>query len=398
MTTVVSADNNDSFHQQVVRLCEELNLDTQRIDTNGTDPAAAAEKILAENPGIVVVGLAEGIDSALGVIEALDLANPGVSSILVTEPGAERWQQALRAGARDLVAPNATDTEFREALERAKARTTARPKYAAAPDGAPSSHTGGRVVTIVSPKGGSGKTMLATNLAYGLHHAGRGQVVIADFDLQFGDVAGALALRPEYSVSNALQASDDPTATKSFLTSHPSGMFALCAPTNPAEADSVDPVRLKQLVGTLQDNFDWVIVDTSAGITEANLTAIESATDVIVVATTDLSAIQAMRKAVVVLDQIGLTDHHRWYLLNRANARVGLDQGDIERSTGLDIDGTIPSSRSVPIAMNQGVPVISDDPRAPASRALREFMLKLAPSAAGRGSDEDKGWLRRIRQ
>ena len=132
-----------------------------------------------------------------------------------------------------------------------------------------------------------------------------------------------------------------------------------------------------------------VIVDTSAGITEANLTAIEAATDVVVVATTDLAAIQAMRKAVLVLDQIGLTRHNRWYLLNRANAKVGLDQTDIERSTGLDIDGSIPSSKAVPVAMNQGLPVLTDDPRSPAARAMREFMDKIAPAPRKKTDTKD---------
>ena len=181
-------------------------------------------------------------------------------------------------------------------------------------------------------------------------------------------------------MTNALRASGDVTATKSFLTPHPSGLFALCAPENPAEADEIEPKELADLLRLLQGEFDWVIVDTSAGISEANLVAVEASTDLMVVATTDLAAIQAMRKVVVVLDQIGLNSHDRFYVLNRANAKVGVGQADIERSTGLTIDVTVPSSRAVPVAMNQGLPVLEDDPRSPASRSVLDLLQEISPA------------------
>lgn len=395
MTRIVTAHAAESFNGHLEEVASGEGAHVIRVASEDLGAKAAADRILAERPDMVAIGVDSGVEGALAILEAIDLARPGLWSVLVAEPGAEMWQVALRSGARDLIDPGADESEIREALKRALDRLSARPAPAHAAPLSETDTTTGRVVTIVSPKGGCGKTMMATNLAYGLHSAGRGQVVIVDFDLQFGDVAGALGLRPEYSVTNAIQAAGDPTATRSFLTPHPSGMFALCAPTNPAEADAIDPARLKKLLETLQAEFDWVIVDTSAGVSEANLTAIEASTDVVVVATTDLAAIHAMRKAVVVLDQIGLTGHNRWYMLNRANARVGLDQADIERSVGLVIDGTVPSARAVPIAMNQGVPVLEDDPRSPAARSMKDFLAKLAPRDA-RGED-GKGWLQRIR-
>lgn len=394
MTRIVVASTPDGFVPMLSDIATGEGAQVIRVTPEEQGVTAASDRLLAERPDMVAVGLEQGLEAALGILEAIDLARPGLWTVLVAEPGAEMWQAALRSGARDLVNPSGDESELREALKRALDRLNARPAPAHAAPTAEADTTKGRVVTIVSPKGGCGKTMMATNLAYGLHSAGRGQVVLVDFDLQFGDVAGALGLRPEYSVTNAIQVAGDATATRSFLTPHPSGMFALCAPTNPAEADAIEPEKLKRLLETLQAEFDWVVVDTSAGVSEANLTAIEASTDVVVVATTDLAAIHAMRKAVVVLDQIGLTAHNRWYMLNRANARVGLDQADIERSVGLVIDGTIPSARAVPIAMNQGVPVLEDDPRSPAARSMKEFLSKLAPRDAGA---DGKGWLQRIR-
>ena len=330
MTRIMLVNGEEGFHAELyAATISDEDAEIVRVTNHTSDPTVAARQIVAREPDLVVVGADHGVGEALDIVEALDEAVPSLSSIIVAEPEADTWQRALRAGARDLLPPDASVDELAEAIKRAEARSSSHP----AVDLTRQSPTGGgvgRVLAIVSPKGGCGKTMLATNLAYGLQTEGRGSVVIVDFDLQFGDVASSLGLRPEYTVSNAIHASGDVTTTKSFLTAHPSGLFALCAPLNPAEADNFEPDQLAQLLFTLQAEFDWVVVDTSAGISEPNLVAIEAATDVMVVATTDLAAIQAMRKAVTVFDQIELTGHNRWFVLNRANARVGLDQDDIE--------------------------------------------------------------------
>ncbi len=394
MTKLVLVNAEEGFHTILYPVAVAADVQVSRAVNKTGAPKTAAEQIIAMDPDLVMVGVDHGVDEALAVIEAIDRAQPGLASVLVTEPDATMWQRALRSGARDLISPDVDATDLKAAIERGVARTVH--KAPDVPDDQRPSHAErrGRVLTIASPKGGCGKTMLATSLAYGLQMSEKGSVVIVDFDLQFGDVSSALGLRPEYTLGNAVRAGGDATTTKSFLTPHPSGLFALCAPANPAEAETIEPKHLADLLVTLESEFDWVIVDTSAGIGEPNLVAVEAATDLAIVATTDLAAIQAMRKAVVVLDQIGLTSHRRWYVLNRANARVGLDQHDIEDSVGEAIDATIPSSRLVPIAMNQGITVLEEDTRSPAARAVRELLDKLAPSPVAAG--ESRSWLQRI--
>lgn len=395
MSVLVLVNASEHFSKHIAHVANITGMHIHPMNDAADRPVTSAD-IVSAGPHVVVVSGIENQDRALEIIEDLSATQPAVSSILVATPTAEVWQRALRAGARDLLSPEAPELDLHEAVSRAAARraqTHDQIPLPEAPDQPVGAGSSGRILTLVSPKGGSGKTMLATNIAHGLQTSGAGRVVVVDFDLQFGDISFALGIRPEYTLSNAINAAGDPTATKSFLTPHPSGLFVLCAPANPAEADHIEPESLAKLLHTLKGEFDWVVVDTSAGVSEANLTAIECATDVVVTATTDLAAIQAMRKAVVVLDQIGLTSHRRWYVLNRANARVGVDQSDIERSVGLAIDATVPSSRSVPLAMNQGIPVIEDDPRSPAAKAIRDFISKVAPTT----NPAPKGWLDRIR-
>jgi hypothetical protein len=106
-----------------------------------------------------------------------------------------------------------------------------------------------RVVISLCPKGGAGKTTVSTNLALGLAHAAPGEVVIIDLDLQFGDVSSALGLNFEHSFADAIRDFEklDAPALKAYLTPHPTGLFVLCAPATPTEADDLTPEHVADL-------------------------------------------------------------------------------------------------------------------------------------------------------
>lgn len=362
---------DEDFTRRVRSVAERLSARVVHVAADADNAALGISAAIANQPDLVVLGPELTVLHAQEWTELLDEGHPTITTLWVVEPVPSNWRRALRSGARDLIDPGSSDDEIESSLRQALATHDRR--YAAPGSAAqtlkPADIAGGRVITVASPKGGSGKTMLSSNIAYGLHDAGKSTVLV-DLDLQFGDIASALHLRPEFSVMNALKAVGDPTAVKAFLTPHPGGMFVLAAPTNPADADAVDPDALGKLLDLLRNEFDYVIVDTGAGIDESTLVAIEQATDVAFVTSTDLAAIQALRKAVVVLDQLKLNDHRRWYILNRADARVGLSRHDIEESTGLSIDLSIPSSRIVPMAMNQGLTILEEDDRSTVGRAI----------------------------
>ena len=393
MARIALVTPNEEFVRRVRVIADRLDTKVVQVTPDDDHINVGVSTAVSSQPNVVVVGPDVAAGIAQEWSEQLDEGHPSITTIWVVEPVPSTWRRALRAGARDLIHPEATDTEIEAALSQALAIHDRR--YSAT-EAIADVHqvpvTGGRLIAVASPKGGSGKTMLSTNLAYGLSSEGK-SVVLVDLDLQFGDVASALHLRPEFSVMHGLKATGDATAVKAFLTAHPDGMYVLAAPTNPAEADNIDYDALAKLLDLLRDEFDYVVVDTGAGIDEATLTAVEHATDVAFVTSTDLAAIQALRKAVLVLDQLDLHDHRRWYLLNRADARVGLSQSDIEESTGLVIDLTIPSSRAVPTAMNQGLTVLEDDPRSSVGRAITQAVTMFttgqdaaeAPSRGGVG-------------
>jgi pilus assembly protein CpaE len=340
------------------------------VEATGFDPETVAQ-IVAIDPDLVVVGPGIPDSDALKIIGEVDVAAPHLSSILVAHPTAELWPQSLHAGARDIVAPLSGASTIRECFERA-IEAGRRLRGAAAE--APSSPSAGRVFAVVSPKGGSGKTTVAANLAATVAMQRPDDVVLADFDVQFGDIGYAFRLEPEYSLLNAVAPGVTPTVLKGFLTPHSSKVLTLAAPERPEDADDIDPEAARDVVQTLSKLFGVVIVDTAAGMDERTLTVLDAATDVILVTATDVPSVRAAVKEFEILQRLGLLDKRRHHLvLNRADARVGLSAGDIEETIGLKASLSIPSTRAIPTALNLGEPAVLADQRGSVARSFQKF-------------------------
>jgi pilus assembly protein CpaE len=284
--------------------------------------------------------------------------------------------------------PEAMHADIRGAFERAlEVAERRRHNLVGAPAG---EATGGRVVTVLSPKGGSGKTTVATNLAVGLAAAEPDRVAIVDLDTQFGDVATALRLMPENTFVDAVRGHTqvDALVLKTYLTAHPSGLWALCGADTPAAGDDVSADQAKHIVQGLANEFGHVIVDTSAGLTEHTLSILEVSTDLLLVCAMDVPSVRSLRKLVDALELLGMTHQRRHFLVNRADSKVGLDIDDVEATVGLPVDVELASSRMVPLSTNQGTPVIESQPRSPVARQLGTLVQRFAevPADVGGGT------------
>lgn len=366
---------------------EPLNGELQWV-RDDVDAEALIHQAMSANVDVLALGPDFPLEEALSIASALDRQRPDVSVVLVTHATSSLYQQALRAGVRDLLAPDALDAEVREVFERAAQvskdrRTTLR--------SAEANTTAGRVITILSPKGGTGKTTVTTNLALALAEAAPGKVVLVDLDLQFGDAVSGLGLVPEHTMADAARAVKglDAMTLKVFLTPHPSDLYTLCAPELPAQGEEITAEQATQVLQLLASEFDYVVVDTSAGLGEHALAAIECATDLVLVCSMDVPSVRGLHKELAALDQLGMTSQARHFVLNRADSRVGLDVDDVEAALGLQVDVALPSTRVVPLSVNQGTPAITADPRSPIARKLRELADRFTDGPAASKADGD---------
>ena len=355
-------------------------------------PIEIVRATISPTPDVIIIGPTIPEAIALEWAGAFDREQPDVGTLIIAPATPDLSMGAMRLGVREVVRPNASGDQIREAVDRllsAAARMkTARPTAEAAP-------RENKVITVLSAKGGSGKTMIATNLALGLNVHAPGEVVLVDLDIQFGDCGSTLSLEPDQTLADAaLNASVlDATTMKVFLTAHPSGLFLLGPPTSLVDSAEINTQQIKSILDLLVDIFEYVVIDTSSGIDDHAITAMEFSTDLLLVTSSEVPSVRALRREVETLDTIGMTRQERHFLVNRAGTRVGLRTSDIEQTVGLEASIEVPSSRQVVVSTNQGSPVLVSAPKDPAARALQEMVDLFLPEEAdgARGKRARKG-------
>jgi pilus assembly protein CpaE len=248
-----------------------------------------------------------------------------------------------------------------------------------------------KVIVVISPQGGSGKTAVSSNLSVALSQRHPGRVVAVDLDVQFGDLGTALSLTPEHTLAQLARTSQmDATTVKLFLTPYEHGLYVLAGANDPLDADSISHSHVSAVLPLLAQNFDYVVVDTPAGLDERTLAAVECATDLLLVSSLDVTSIRSLRKALDALDQMSIKAE-RTLVLNRADAKVGLNPSDAEDALGMPITSSVPSSRELPLALNLGIPVVINEPKSPAAKQIQHLAEHFAPAPAEKSR---KGWRR----
>src|SRR5262249_58871277 len=281
-------------------------------------------------------------------------------------------QDALRSGVRDAVTIDAGESQIRAAIERVGDAMSAISNRAAA--AANETRSLGRVIVSFSTKGGVGKSVVSTNLATVLAAHATGRLALVDCDLQFGDVAVLLGIPPLHTTTDAaaaIESADEQLMDGLLATHDASSLRVLCAPIEPSAGDRITAEQMVGIIRMLRKQFDWVVVDMPPHFDDVVLALIEEADHVLLVASMDIPSIKNLKVGIQTLDLLSLAGGKLKLVLNRANARVHLDVGDVERALGVNAEYRIPSDISVPQTVNRGVPVVLDKPRAPAAMALR---------------------------
>jgi pilus assembly protein CpaE len=230
----------------------------------------------------------------------------------------------------------------------------------------------GAMVCVLGPKGGTGKTLTATNLVAALAQRGE-RAVIVDLDLQFGDVGLALGLRPDKTIYDLARSggSLDEEKLDAYLIDHPSGAKALLAPTRPDQAAAVTVDFMRDTFQHLRTMSDYVIVDTPPGFTPEVIAAIDSSSHVCMVGMLDSLSLKNTKLGLETLELMGYDPERIAIVLNRADSRVGISHEDVDAVIGRTPSIHIPSDREIPISINEGVPIVMAEERAEASKAFR---------------------------
>ena len=360
---------------------------TVEVAGSASSGEEAIQMAMDLRPDVVVMDInMPGMDG-IAAAELISQRLPQVAIIMMSVHGeAEQMRRSLQAGAREFLVKPFSSDEFSETIKRVYDREEARRHQiqASMPAGpvvaAPDPDFDHQVIAIFSPKGGSGRTTIATNLAIAIKQQTGARVALLDANLQFGDVGVLLNLNPKTkSIVDAADGGElDADLVESVLIDHSSGIRALLAPPSPEGADLITPASLLTVVGHLRTMHAYTVVDLPAGLNDHSLAIMEVAEQIVIMAALEITAIKNLRLFLEVADQLGYQRSKLRIVMNRSDTTQGIRLGDVEGSIRLSIDATIVSDgRLAVLAVNRGVPFVISNPESPLSRDVNRLAQTL---------------------
>lgn len=293
--------------------------------------------------------------------------------ILSVQSDPSYMRKAMLAGARDFLTKPPMIDELTDAVRRSgimahEERRKLEQAFAAVSNAGSMPSAGsqaaqGKVIVIYSPKGGTGRTMLATNLAIAMK-TGEARVALVDGNLQFGDVAVFLNEQGKNSVLDLAPRADelDPDIVREVMVTHRgSGIDLLTCSPRPERAEEITGDQFVKLLNYLRRIYSYIIVDTSSQLTEAVQGALDVADIILLLTTQDIPSIKNANLFLSLADALSIKRNRIVFVMNRFDKRLGITPERVGESLRQPISVVIPfEEKVVPYSINRGIPFMLD--------------------------------------
>ena len=348
--------------KEAIQTSQELNPDVVLMDINmpDMDGIAATEAIRANQQSIQVV-------------------------ILSVQSDQNYMRRAMLAGARDFLTKPPMGDELISAIRRAGemaiaekekvARVQAAPAVGTVSGGVLGGYGGarGKVITVYSPKGGTGCTTLAVNLALALHNSDT-KVALVDGNLQFGDVAVFVNEQGKNTVVDLAPRADelDADIVEEVMVKHSAtGLHILAAPSRPEYAEKVSSGQFAKLLEYLTQLYAYVVVDTSPTLTDVTLATIDVSDIILLVTTQDIPSIKNCRLFLDLLQNLGVKRDRVMFIMNRYDKKINITPDRVSENLKQEVALIIPNDEATATkAVNRGVPFVLDNKNQPVARGV----------------------------
>ncbi|MCJ7534898.1 MAG: response regulator [Anaerolineales bacterium] len=362
-------------------------------------------KLLQFEADFEIVGAArngqEGIDLAKELqpdVILMDINMPGIDGITATETIREEvphsqiviltiqtdpsyMRRAMLAGARDFLTKPPSVDEMIGAIRRAgelaheereKSKTTYTIKSGNG-SGPVGMNRSGKIISVFSPKGGVGTTMIAVNLAVSLQRE-ETPVVLVDGNMEFGDVMVFVNQQAKNSIVDLAPRADelDPDVIEEVTMLHPaSGIKILAAPSRPEFAENVNGEQFGKVLQYLCNFYSYVVVDCASSLSDVTLSAIDCADLIILVTTQEIPAIKDSRMFLDLLKPLNISRERLLFVMNKYDKRIGIKPEKVSENFKQELKVVIPFEEKVVLpSINRGVPFMLGEKSKSISRSF----------------------------
>src|SRR5687767_4978057 len=318
-------------------------------------------RVMTADPDIALYDVGADGSSVVSTLHQILELSPRCQVILTAPKDAKiDLLKAVQAGARGLLnkpfSPDDLMNSITEVFQTELLRTRRIEEQATAKI---TQGRAGEVITVFSPKGGTGCTVVATHLAIALAGIEKSKVALLDFDLQFGDVAVHLNLTSNHTIHELMRSIDDLDGAmlNDVMVLHSgSGVRVLLPPLTFEQVDEIDTDGLLAVVKALRKHYDYVVIDIWHSLEDATLSLIDLSDVLLVVTTPEVPALRSTRRFLDFIRERPDRRSKAQIVINRYPSKSAIPSNEIERSLGVKPLGTIPSDgRLITTAINEGV-------------------------------------------
>ena len=374
LTRVVAIGDPGPTQQQITTALSAQD-EFQLVDILGSSERLVRDVRAAEPDIILVDTLLEG-QPTLDTIDDLALQFPKTSIVAVL-PGEDplKAQQVMLAGARAFLVQPFTQLNLLSTLRRV--RDLDLRMRQAMPGGSVKTAEVSRplrLLTVFSPKGGTGCSTMALNLALSMYEETGQQVLLLEGKMFFGDLGVMLNMRTQNTIADLVPhaASLDDALIKDVISEHASGLHVLLAPGNVQIAQGIRPDDLYNILVGVQRLYNLIVVDAGNALNENTVTFLDAADRILLVSNPDLASLHDISRFIQVTRTLAYPAEKVLVAVNRAGIPGSVKVSDIETALHHPIFGQVPDDGPKPLlSINRGVPLMVRYPRSPASQAIR---------------------------
>jgi len=342
-----------------------------------------ARQIRSMEPDIVLVDSQLAGESTMDIIDDLAIQFPS-SSVVAVLPTNDPLvaQQVMLAGARAfLIAPfsqiNLVST-LRRVSELEGRRQQTKTYIPAATTEATRPL---RSVTIYSPRGGTGVTSIAANIAIALAEETGKRVLLFEGKVFFGHLEVMLNLRVQNTITDLIPHATnlDEGLVRDVVTPHPSGIHVLLAPSNVQVAQGIRADDIYNVFMGVSRHYDYTVVDAGGPLNDISVTLMDAADRILLITTPDLASLHDTSRFLQLSRSLAYPADKILMILNKAGAEGGVKLHDIESVLHTQVYHQIANDpANVLRSINRGIPFLVYYPRSNASKSIQHLALNLA--------------------
>ena len=337
-------------------------------------------------PDIILVGVGEPMERPLQTVETLQSLLPETPIIVYSaSKEIDTIRKAMMAGARDFLAKPIKPETLRisalaslEAEEKKKLRQLGQ---------IPGAATAGTIVTVFGAKGGIGKSTICTNLSVALARMERASVCVIDLDNGFGDIAGMLDLKPERTLFDMVRDVDmiERDDIARYVTKHELTDLDILAGPTVLEWRKISPDQVRRVVEFVASNYDTVVLDTSGMLNELAEMAVEIATIVLWVTTTEFASVKDSLEAMRALKLLSYSQERVRIVMNAISPDDGVRPSVVQDALQRDVFWNIPYDKKVRQGTHLGQPIVITAPQSVAAKSLTDLARVIAGGRIDKG-------------